>query len=76
MRHDIRTPLSGIIGFARLIQKEAISARTKDYADNLVLATNALLDFQNEILDAIKVNKNDEPVAQEVFDLKSWLKKY
>ncbi|MCX7124571.1 MAG: ATP-binding protein, partial [Gammaproteobacteria bacterium] len=75
MRHDIRTPLSGIIGFARLIQKEAISARTKDYADNLVLATNALLDFQNEILDAIKVNKNDEPVAQEVFDLKKLVEK-
>lgn len=71
MRHDIRTPLTGIIGFARLIQQEAISQRTKEYADNLVRATSALLDFQNEILDVIKISKNAEPVAQETFNLKN-----
>ena len=75
MRHDIRTPLSGIIGFARLIQKEAVSQRTKEYADNLVLATTALLDFQNEILNEIKVSLGSEPVIQEPFHLKNLVEK-
>ncbi|MCX7121214.1 MAG: ATP-binding protein [Gammaproteobacteria bacterium] len=75
MRHDIRTPLTGIIGFARLIQAEAVSQRTKEYADNLVLATTALLDFQNEILDEMKVSRGVEPVLQESFHLKTLVEK-
>jgi len=75
MRHDIRTPLTGIIGFARLIQQDAISERTKNYADNLVLATTALLDFQNEILDEIKISTGAEPVTQDVFHLKKLVEK-
>src|SRR3990167_8564053 len=75
MRHDIRTPLTGMIGFARLIQSEAINPRVKEYADNLVIATSALLDFQNEILDAIKVKDSVESIIQETFHLKSVIEK-
>src|SRR3990167_851856 len=75
MRHDIRTPLTGIIGFAQLIQKEASNPLVKEYADNLVMATTALLDFQNEILDAIKVSQGDIPVLQQNFSLKEITKK-
>ena len=71
MRHDIRTPLTGIIGFAQLIQKEASNPLVKEYADNLVMATTALLDFQNEILDAIKVSQGEIPVLQQKFSLKT-----
>src|SRR3990167_1802806 len=70
IRHDIRTPLTGIIGFARLIQQEAVSEKTKNYADQLVAATTASLDFQNEILDAIKVSTGVIPIGDQAFDLK------
>lgn len=69
MRHDIRTPLTGIIGFARLIQKEADNSTIKNYADNLVLATTALLDFQNNILSAIKANHDIKKQINETFSL-------
>lgn len=75
MRHDIRTPLTGIIGFARLIQKEAKRPHIKEYADNLVQATIALLDFQNEILDAIKVTAETVPITHQPFNLKNLLEK-
>src|SRR3990167_9473866 len=71
MRHDIRTPLTGMIGFARLIQNEAVNPRVKEYADNLVLATSALLDFQNSILDAIKITKDTLSITQENIHLKN-----
>lgn len=75
MRHDIRTPLTGIIGFARLIQKEARRPHIKEYADNLVQATSALLDFQNEILDAIKVTTETSPIILQPFNLKNLVEK-
>jgi len=68
MRHDIRTPLTGMIGFAQLIQQEAVSPKTKMYADNLVAATKAFLDFQNDILDMIK--SMDDTSSNEIFYLK------
>ena len=70
MRHDIRTPLTGIIGFAELIQKEAVSKKIKSYANDLVSATTALLDFQNDILDAIKSSPEINPVSNTFFPLK------
>ena len=75
MRHDIRTPLSGIVGFAQLIQKEAATPKIQEYADNLVLATQALLDFQNEILDSIKITTASDALVSEPFDLKKLVKK-
>lgn len=71
MRHDIRTPLTGIVGFARLIQQEAVSEKTKCYADQLVAATTALLDFQNEILDAIKITTGVTSIDHQDFYLKN-----
>lgn len=61
MRHDIRTPLTGIVGFARLIQEKSQDPDIKDYADHLVEATNALLNFQNQLLSDIhQLEKNEE----------------
>ena len=36
MRHDMRTPLTGIVGFSDIIQTEAQSPIVKEYAENLV----------------------------------------
>ncbi len=58
MRHDIRTPLSGIIGCAQAIKDNMRHAKRdeiEDYADNLVASSQALLCFLNEILEVIKV---------------------
>src|SRR3990167_7055050 len=75
MRHDIRTPLTGMIGFAELIQQEAVNPRVKLYADNLVAATKAFLDFQNDILDMVKVIDSTDAIITETFCLKSLIER-
>ncbi|WP_412757027.1 PAS domain-containing protein [Legionella bozemanae] len=69
MRHDIRTPLTGIVGFADLIKSEAKSAQIKEYADNLVASSHALLDFMDEVLEAIHVSSGEVPKVRKKFVL-------
>lgn len=69
MRHDIRTPLTGMIGFAQLIQQESLNSKMQGYADNLVSATKAFLDFQNDILDTIETLDQTDKAAPAIFDL-------
>ena len=71
MRHDIRTPLTGIIGFSDIIKNEASDPKIKEYADNLVVSSHALLDLLNEVLEAIKVASGEIPVLKKKFDLKA-----
>lgn len=69
MRHDIRTPLSGIVGFADIIKSEAESTRIKEYADNLVASSHALLNFMDDILEAIHVSSGEIPKVKKKFIL-------
>ncbi|MCW8399870.1 PAS domain-containing protein [Legionella sp. PATHC038] len=69
MRHDIRTPLTGIVGFADLIQSEAESPRIKEYSENLVASSHALLDFMDDVLEAIHVSSGEIPKVRKKFVL-------
>ncbi|KTD56218.1 sensory histidine-kinase / response regulator [Legionella shakespearei DSM 23087] len=69
MRHDIRTPLTGIVGFSDIIKLEANAPHIKEYADNLVASSHALLDFMDEVLEAIRVSSGDVPKLKRKFIL-------
>ncbi len=73
MRHDIRTPLTGITGFAHIISEEVNNPKIKEYANNLTASSHALLDLLNEILEIIKVNSGEIPLLKKKFDLKNRL---
>lgn len=73
MRHDIRTPLTGIIGFANLIRDETKDHKISEYADNMLASSNALMDFLNEVLEAIKVTSKEIPILKKKFNLKDRL---
>jgi len=73
MRHDIRTPLTGIIGFAELIRNEVTDPKMKEYASNLVASGQALTDLLNEVLEIIKVNSGEIPVLKKKFNLQKKL---
>lgn len=73
MRHDIRTPLSGIIGFAELIKSEAPNHNLTEYAENLTASSYALLDLMNEVLEAIRVNSGEIAIVKRKFSLKDTL---
>ncbi|HEY2566678.1 MAG TPA: ATP-binding protein [Candidatus Aquirickettsiella sp.] len=71
MRHDIRTPLSGIVGCARIIQSEAgDSEKVSEYTEDLIQSSEALLNFLNRVLEGIKVANGEMPLIKKKFDLK------
>jgi two-component system aerobic respiration control sensor histidine kinase ArcB len=73
MRHDIRTPLAGITGFAKILREEATDPKIQEYAENIVASSDALAEFLNEILEAIRVASGEVPLLKTKFDLKKRL---
>ncbi|MDO5215690.1 response regulator [Legionella pneumophila] len=69
MRHDIRTPLSGIVGFSELLKSESSEPRIKEYADNLIASSHALLDLMDEVLEAVRVSSGEIPMLKRKFNL-------
>jgi two-component system, OmpR family, aerobic respiration control sensor histidine kinase ArcB len=69
MRHDIRTPLSGIVGFSELLKSESNEPRIKEYADNLIASSNALLELMDEVLEAVRVSSGEIPMLKRKFNL-------
>ncbi len=70
MRHDIRTPLAGITGFASIISDEVNDPKIKEYVENLKASSDALLNLLNEILEFIEINSNKIPIYKKKFSLK------
>lgn len=75
MRHDVRTPLSGIVGFSEILKNESKEQHTKEYADNLIASSYALLDLMDEVLEAVRVSSGEIPKLKRKFDLNALLNK-
>ncbi len=73
MRHDIRTPLIGIMEFANIIKQEVTDPTVKEHADNLIASSHALLNLLNAVLESIKVSSGEIPILKKKFDLKKKL---
>ena len=59
MSHEIRTPLNAIVGFSEcLIEYPNINEEIKEYAKDIVDASNNLLEIVNGILDISKIEAN------------------
>lgn len=72
MRHDIRTPLSGIVGCAQIIQSEAKNPeKVTEYVKDLIQSSEALLNFLNRILEGIKIASGEMPLLKKKFDFKT-----
>ncbi len=74
MRHDIRTPVAGIIGLANILKEKIDSPKLKQEFDNIISSSYALFDFLNEILEAIKISSGEIPSLKKKFCLKTKLK--
>ncbi len=55
MGHEIRTPMTGVIGFADLLLKDRLSADSRDKVLRIKSSTHALLRVINDILDMSKL---------------------
>ncbi len=74
MSHEIRTPLNAIVGFSQNLYEDNIPDSAKEQVEDIISASNSLLEIVNGILDISKIeaNKleiiNDEYSFKKVFD--------
>jgi signal transduction histidine kinase len=55
MSHDLRTPLNAIIGFAQVLEMDAVSAEQHDGLTHILRAGRHLLEMINEVLDISRI---------------------
>ena len=60
MSHDIRTPLSGIIGMSSILEKEALTLKEKEHAHMVNISGEQLLTLLNSVLDIIATGNHKE----------------
>lgn len=74
MSHDIRTPLSGIVGMSELLEDEVHDAKQKQYAEWINQCGEQLLGLLNGILDVVSAdNISENDLREETFDLRHCL---
>ena len=74
MRHDIRTPLSGIVGTAELLNIETSKEkprpeRLQDYTKCLIASSQALMSFLNNVLESVNSGMGNIPLSIQRFNL-------
>lgn len=75
MSHDIRTPLSGVIGMADLLAQALTDPQHKQYAQWINESGEQLLHLLNGILESASVdNINEQDIHKEFFDLQQCIK--
>ncbi len=73
MSHEIRTPLNAIVGFSESLKDENIPQSARESVDDIIMASNNLLDIVNGILDISKIEANKLEIINKEYDIKSVL---
>ena len=73
MSHDLRTPLSAIVGFSEMMQTRAFgplgNARYEEYANYIHNSGMLLVNLINDILDLCKIEANKYKIEDEPIEL-------
>ncbi len=73
MSHEIRTPLNAIVGFSETLKDENIPDSARENVEDIIMASNNLLDIVNGILDISKIEANKLEIIDKEYDIKSVL---
>ncbi len=73
MSHEIRTPLNAIIGFGQALAKEDISGTAKEEVQDILMASNNLLEIVNGILDISKIESNKIEIIEGEYSTKKMI---
>lgn len=70
MSHDIRTPLTGVIGLSEMLEVDIVDPVQKENASLLAESGKQLLNMLNEVLEDVQIgNFDDSDISNEKFDL-------
>ena len=75
MEHDLRTPLSGILGLARILFAQTHEQTTKDYLGLIVQSTEEVIEYCQNILAYSKMSRKMYPTIFKTFKLDDMLQK-
>lgn len=68
MSHEIRTPLNAIVGFSQALVEENIPGEAKEEVNDIIMASNNLLEIVNGILDISKIEANKLEIVNTEYD--------
>jgi signal transduction histidine kinase/CheY-like chemotaxis protein len=68
MSHEIRTPLNAIVGFSDCMLSSTNLQETKEFAKDVVDASNNLLEIVNGILDISKIEANKMEIIEKEYN--------
>lgn len=69
MSHEIRTPLNAIVGFSECIKSEESIIEAYKDADDIIMASQNLLEIVNGILDISKIEANKMEIINTDYEL-------
>ena len=70
IRHDIRTPLTNMVGLAQILAEREQDCSKKTLIDDLLLSSQALLELFNELLTFTNLEDNAQPIVNKSFSLR------
>jgi two-component system sensor histidine kinase RpfC len=70
MTHELRTPLIGILGMARLMGGTPLDAEQKEYLHSIHSSAQLLRALIGDILDFSRIDANKLELADELFDIR------
>lgn len=71
MSHDVRTPISGIIGLAKMLEEKGTTEEDREFGREISSTSEHLLSLLNDILSIISADeKVEDDVQHEVFDIR------
>lgn len=73
MSHEIRTPLNAIVGFSESLKEDNIPESAREKVNDIIMASNNLLEIVNGILDISKIEANKLEIINKEYDIKSIL---
>ena len=69
LSHEIKTPLSGIVGYNQLLMQTALTQTQKHYVHNMSQCSVSLMRLVNDILDFSKLASNKMTLHKDCFNL-------
>lgn len=73
MSHEVRTPLNGILGLLKMVQKQSLDHQTREWVEASLSTSNLLLNIVNDILDFSKLEEGKVDIEHTQFSLKDLL---